>query len=243
VTDVRVPFTPGFPLDWPVRPANYYQLDYFAHSRNFIHIWLPEGVNPGGTVKQALFILNEEVCYRFTKTAPDCWENSFTKPGSVALRGECRNLQDGLALSLELTNLSATDWPGTGAGVCVQLIAAPDFADTELTRTYSVTDGKLHRVGQPESREKLLHFYSAKIPPTDNFIAVESTQPGYVIAQWWDSPPVSIGGNCQGSIACIHAHPTFGPIPAGKSVRREGRLYLMPGTPQDAYDRYRKERG
>ena len=37
-------FKPGFPDDLAVRPAHALQLDMWVTERNFIDIWLPEGV-------------------------------------------------------------------------------------------------------------------------------------------------------------------------------------------------------
>ena len=36
----------GFPKDLPVRPAHSLQLDWWVTQRNFINIWMPEGVIP-----------------------------------------------------------------------------------------------------------------------------------------------------------------------------------------------------
>jgi len=239
MTDHPVPFTPGFPGDWPVRPANFLQLDWQAHTRNFIHIWLPEGVAiPGG---DAVFILREVVDFRFTLPEPELWVVSYEKSGVIALRGECRAITEGVALALAITNLSETAWEETRPGVCVQLAAAPDFADPALERTVSVTDGRLCPMAPPEHVGLTAHYHPSA-PPTENFIAVASRLPGFVIAQWWEGPPISVGGNSHPSIACLHAQPAFGRIAPGETVRREGRLYLMPGTVEEAYQRYVAEK-
>lgn len=236
-----IPFTPGFPGDWPVRPANFLQLDWLAHTRNFIHIWLPEGV--ATDTGQVLFILQEVVNYHFTRPEPGLWVQSYEKAGVIALRAECRAVPDGVALALEVSNRGERDWEQALAGICVQLAAAPDFADEALARTFAASSGRLVLMRQPEHRTQVTHFYQPLEDATENFIAVASKTPGYVVAQWWEGPPASLGGNCHPSIACIHAQPTLGAVAAGDTVRREGRLYLMPGTVEDAYQRYRREHG
>ncbi len=227
-----IPFTPGFPGDWPIRPANFLQLDWLARTRNFIHIWLPEGVATDNG--QVLFILQEVVNYDFTRPEPGVWVQSYEKAGVIALRGECRAIPDGVALALEVSNGSDQDWEHALAGICVQLAAAPDFADYALERTFSPCSGRLCPMRQPDTRAGVTHFYRPLEP---------ATAPGYVVAQWWEGPPASLGGNCHPSIACIQAQPALGTIAAGTTIRREGRLYLMPGTVEDAYQRYRRESG
>jgi len=237
----RVPFAPGFPTDWPVRPANLLQLDWQAHTRNLINIWLPEGVHADGG--RVLFILSEEVSFEFARPSADEWVLTFTKPGAVALRGACRNMQDGVALSLELTNLSDRVWENVRGGVCVQLAAAPDFVDLALERTFIVADGALAAAPQPAIRKGPTHHYHPLALPTENFIAVASRPAGYVVAQWWEGDPGGVGGNCHPSMACIHAPPAFGRLAPGESATRAGRLYMMPGSPQDAYERFLGETG
>ena len=121
--------------------------------------------------------------------------------------------------------------------------AAPDLADLALDRTFTVTDGQLTPMAQPDSRNGITSHYGPAGEATENLIIVASKRPGYVAAQWWEGAPTSVGGNCHPSIACIHAPPSFGTLEPGHSATRRGRLYLMPGTPEDAYQRYRNDTG
>lgn len=236
-----VPFEPGFPTDWPVRPANSLQFDWLAHTRNFVHLWLPEGVSSDGD--HLLFILSEEVSFHFAHPTADEWVLTFKKPGVIALRGSCRNIRDGVALSLEVSNLSDRVWESVQGGVCVQLACAPDFVDLRLERTVVVADGRLVPASQPASRSGPTHHYRPRTAPTENFIAVVSRPDGYVVAQWWEGAPSGVGGNCHPSMACIHAPPAFGQLRPGQSAARSGRLYMMPGRSEDAYERFLTETG
>lgn len=235
-----VPFQTGWPTDWPIRPANYIQLDYFARTRNFIHIWLPEGLHSG--VRKVLFILNEPVSFHFERIGEHHWAHTFEKPGTLSLRGEVRPIAEGIEMSLRVMNLSDEDWPDLQPALCVQLIAAPDFADTGLERTFGMAGRARVPAAQPADLGKPIKHFVLAEPVADNFIAVESRCGEFVVAQWWPGAP-RVGGNCHGSIACIHAQPTFGPLAKGESTTRTGRLYLMAGSVEAAYSRYLAERG
>ena len=236
-----IPFEPGFPGDWPVRPANSLQLDWRAHTRNFIHLWMPEGISTRSEPAAPLFILNEVADYRFSRPQEGLWVQEFTKPGVLSLRGECRDIANGVSLSLRVTNFSGRPWEGVIGGVCVQLAAAPDFTDPDRERTFGTADGKLIRMGEPRGFQGLTQHFSPATAPTENFICVESREPGFVLAQWWEGDGRFVGGNCHRSITCIHAPPDFGDIGPGQSVERTGRLYLMLGSAADALERYKDE--
>lgn len=234
-----VPFTAGFPMDWPIRPANFLQLDWLAHTRNFIHVWMPEAVTSGEFTP--LFILREVASFHFSSPQKGLWVQTFEKPGTLFLQGRCRAIPEGVDLSLGLTNLSSQVWENVIADVCVQLVAAPDFVDFDVKRTFSISNGRLVPAAQPVSGQNLTHEYKMSKPATENFIAVASRTEGYVVAQWWEGMP-HVCGNCHPSIACIHADPSYGRIEPGQTVLRSGRLYLMHGTVDDARARYQKER-
>lgn len=234
----RPMFQRGFPTDWRIRPANMVQFDWQAHTRNMIHLWLPEGVgNPDGSL---LFILSEEADFTFERLGEEHWAHTFEKPGSFGLRGECRAIADGVSMSLQITNLSDQRWESVAPGVCVQLAAAPDFADTTLQRTFTVSNDELVPMQQPQ-RTGPTHHYGCSSPATENFIAVNSDPPGYVLAQWWEGGPVSVGGNCHPSMACIHSPPALGAIEPGESATCVGGLYFMPGDVGAALERYRAD--
>lgn len=239
VPERPVPFARGFPMDWPMRPANFFQLDWLAHTRNFIQVWMPETVTAGESI--LLFILREVVSFHFSSPWRGLWVHTFEKPRTLFLQGRWRAIPEGVELSLNLTNLSSEVWENVNADVCVQLVAAPDFADFALERTFSISNRRLVPAAQPASRQTVTHEYKMGERATENFIAVGSRTPGYVVAQWWEGPP-QVGGNCHPSIACVHAVPSYGRIEPGQTVLRSGRLYLMRGTVADAWKRYQKER-
>ncbi|MAE59895.1 MAG: hypothetical protein CMJ49_00910 [Planctomycetaceae bacterium] len=231
-------FERGFPTDWRIRPANFVQFDWCAHTRNMVHLWLPEGVMTAD--ERPLFILSEEADFAFKRVGDEHWVHTFTKPDTLGLHAEYCAIPDGVSISLEVTNLTDRTWPNVTAGVCAQLAAAPDFVDLALERTFAVSEGELVPMAQPV-REGLVHHYGSSATATENFIAVNSRKSGFVVAKWWEGEPVGVAGNCHGSIACIHAPPGYGALEPGKSAKRTGGLYFMPGDVEDALRRYRAE--
>ena len=242
----RVPFARGFPTDWPIRPGNQIQLDWRATTRNVIYLWMPENV--GRRNGKLLAILREEASYRFERIGEDRWRHVFEKPGVLRLEGLIEPIEDGIAMSLTLTNLSAEKWEEVGAGVCVQFHAAPDFRDPERGRTFYLSGGKLRTLEHSAittSGDGACRFYGAgrspECPPADaSFIGIASVDGRHVAATWWEGAQ-GAGGNCHPATLCIHSNPGFGDIAAGVSVTRRGRLYLMPGTPADALARFRRD--
>jgi len=245
-----VPFPRGFPSDWPVRPGNFIQLDWLAATRNHIHLWLPEGVSARGHGR-LLMILREEADFRFERTGEDRWRHWFEKPGLLRLEGSVAPIEHGIEMGLALTNLSDEDWRDVTAGVCVQFHAAPDFYDPERRRTFYPSGGRLRTFEGPcsEGEGGRARFFgsgrdaSSPHPPADaGLIGIHSKDGRHVAATWWEGAR-HVGGNAHPATLCIHSDPVFGDIPAGASVSRRGRLYLMPGTPEDARERFQRDAG
>jgi len=247
MSEQHIPFARGFPTDWPIRPGNVLQLDWRAMTRNKIDLWIPEAVRSRshGTL---LMILHEEACYRFERIGNDSWRHTFEKPGVLRLEGITRPIVNGIEMSLTIANCSADAWQAVSAGVCVQFHAAPDFRDPERQRTFYIGGGTLRTLAQSRvstSGDGVCLFYGAgsspECPPADvSFIGIHSADGHYVAATWWEGAQ-GVGGNCHPATMCIHSNPGFGDIPAGAEVTRRGRLYLMPGTPEDAWQRYRED--
>ena len=241
--DDRVPFRPGFPADYPIRPGNLIQLDWRATTRNVIQLWMPENMS-SRSYGRLLMILHEDVDYRFDRTPEGWWRHSFEKPGVMRLTGVTRPIHDGVEMSLTIENLTDQDWEEVGAGVCVQFHSAPDFYDPERKRTFYVSGGELRTLEGPYhvAGDGVCHFWGPpKEAPADfSFVGIEAADGRHVLATWWEGAR-GIGGNCHQATLCIHSNPGFGNIPAGESRTRRGFLYMMPGGMADALARYRDD--
>jgi len=241
----RVPFARGFPTDYAIRPANIVQFDWHVVTRNILTLWMPEAIGarePG----RLLELLREDVSFVYDRTPEGWWRQSFEKPGIMRMAGVFQEIQDGVRLVLTIENLSDRDYRDVGATVCLRFSTAPDFYDLERKRTFYVSGGKVRTyedapITEPEGGA--CRFYS---PPKDypadvSFIGIESKDGSHTAATWWQGA-VGASGNCHPATHCIHSNPGFGDIAAGQSVTREGRLYMMPGTREDAWARCRKDR-
>jgi len=240
------PFKRGYPDDLPIRPANLIQLDWHASTRNMINIWMPESVSSSshGTL---VMILREPVNYHFTRTGEDCWSYWFEKPGVLRLEGGLGAIEGGVAMALEVRNLSGQLWYDVSAGICVQLHAAPDFYDPNRERTFYLSGGRLRTMEGPCKETTAGAFYGPRLfpdyPEADvGFMGIRSEDNRYVVASWWESAS-TVWGNAHRATLCIHTNPEYQDIAPGESKRRRGRLYLMAGTPEDALERFKADSG
>ena len=241
----RVPFVKGFPTDYPLRPCNQMQFDWWVVTRNILTIWMPEGIGarePG----RLLELLREDVSFVYDRTSEGWWRHGFTKPGVMRMEGVFEEIRDGVRLVLAIENLSDRDYRGVHATVCLRFPTAPDFYDLERERTFYVSGGQVRtfaeaRLSGPENGACIFYGPLPEYPPDVSFIGIESKDGSHTAATWWQGA-VGAGGNCHAATHCIHSNPGFGDIPSGRTVTREGRLYMMPGTREDAWARYQKDR-
>ena len=237
------PFKRGFPDDFPIRPANLVQLDWMASTRNMINMWLPETIaceNHG----MLLGILREEASYHFSQASDGSWTTSFEKLGVLTLEARITPVEEGVQLSLEIGNASRDVWEKVRACVCVQFHAAPDFYDPERKRTFYLSGGQLRTLEGPYRDPG---FYGPGqhpgYPQADaSFIGINSEDGRHVVALWWQEGQ-QVFGNAHRATLCVHTDPAFQDIAPGESAIREGRLYLMQGTQEDALRRFRDDSG
>jgi len=230
----------------PIRASHLIQLDVYTDTRNFVHIWLPEGY---GKPPHSCTVLDRTEDRRF-RMEGDRLVTCFSDAGNLALRGEVWPIEDGVGLSLAVTNLSDDALPPCSASVCVQFAAAPSFVDTRLERYFYVHDGDVCHVKPPyvnyednhawfygtAPREEFLHNPA----PDFAFVGLASKDSRWVAGMGWDTSE-TVFGNCHPSISCIHADPEFGRLQPGETALCRGVLYIMPGTALDCIARFRDE--
>jgi len=217
----------GFPGDRRIRPANYVQLDIKATTRNFINIWLPEGLRDADG-KGNLFLPGQVRSFHWDTTPTDGVQVSGEVDGVMRFTGTVDEFQFGAAIALTIENVSGKPLRGIHAGVCVQLAAAPDFADFGRQRTFWRRDGRWE--GFPDTEEKeggLCVFYKPSHVPDLPLIAVESSTGPHALGLIGESA-TTVGGNCHRSIGCIHSHPAAVDLAPGASSTRQMRLFLHP---------------
>jgi hypothetical protein len=250
------------PASWlaPIRAAHLVQLDFYDGQRNFIHIWLPEGWFPqkgeDEFLRSPATRLGSAMCCVLDRTED---RRFFEEEGTlvttfedsrVRMRGEVSPIEDGVALSLSLTNLSDTPIGPSLANVCVQFAAAPSFADPLLERYFYVSGGTIVHVNRPyyNFEENHTWFFGTAPdtrfphnPPADyGFVGLASKDGEWVAGHGWDSSK-KVWGNCHPSLACFHSDPEFGKVNPGQTLVSKGVLYIMRGSPEECSARYDRE--
>ncbi len=220
------------------------QLDWTAATRNVLNFWLPEGIFKDEKREFMFMLLREDVSCNYHRTDGDGVRYDFEKPG-LRLQGATRPIQDGVEMEMTIDNLSEEVWGKVMPGVCLQFHSAPDFYDPERHNTFYVSGGEIRFMDTDTGGE---HFYGPRMlpelfPPADiPLIGIRSHDGEHTVAMYWEGGE-SVWGNAHRATLCVHADPIFGKISPGESVTRKGRIYLMPGTPEDALARYREEVG
>jgi hypothetical protein len=236
------PFKTPAPWLAPIRASHLIQLDYYTDTRNFIHIWLPEGYD-------RCLMLDKTEDRRFF-TEGDTLVTTFEIPGHLRLRGEVYPIENGVGMRFAATNLSSEEIPSKPAGVCVQFAAAPSFIDTTLERYFYISGGEIVYAGPPYFNMEENHAWFWGTAPGERhmhnpapdlpFVGLASKDGRWVAGQWWDKG-AGVWGNCHPSISCFHTNPRMPAVAPGQTQTARGVLYLMEGTPKDCVERFRKE--
>lgn len=234
------------PADWlaPIRASYLIQLDSYTETRNFIHIWLPEGY---GSLQDGCCVLDRTEDRRFHMEG-DILVTTLEVAGRFRLRGEVGPIEDGVNLRIAVTNISSETLVENRAGVCIQFAAAPSFADSALERYFYVAGGKITRPRPPLRHLDENHaWFWGTAPgfphnpaPDFPFIGLESRDGCWVVGHGWDSSR-NVWGNCHPSISCIHADPWLPAIAPSETVLSSGVLYFMRGNAEDCVARYGRE--
>lgn len=138
---------------------------------------------------------------------------------------------------------------------CVVGYESPSIGDPEQTRTYLYDGQRLRSLKQLGGEAKMIMYKVAGghgfIPAPhralpegsaeakSSVVIVESRDGGHAVALGFEQS-YAIYGDRIGN-KCFHADPYFGTLQSGEERVIRGRLYLMKGTAEDAFERYRRE--
>jgi hypothetical protein len=185
----------------------------------------------------------------------------------AGLRLSVKAAADGALLTLEVTNLSAHDWPALAAIIpCWNPGQRPGadptkraplnvtFADEERDKTFFLTAGGLETLDS-----RAIHF-NARLRPLLDALSPDGT---FVFSNKWPTSAVNaVSGiliresadhqwvtgigwedflSVQGHNpwACLHAAVRVGPLKQNQKKTVRGRLYVFPGTREDCLRRWR----
>ena len=217
----------GFPKDLPVRPAHSLQLDWWVTQRNFIQIWLPEGIMTNG--ETIWFLLRDVTDLRWSCDADGTWRSRFEMPGRCEIVTETRERDDGIDFLIHLTNRSQQTWRGAHLPVCVQLATAPDFRDPNMERTYFRKGDQWERFTAADVKPVYpggCHFFghmkeTGNTTPGRAEIRVASKCGAWYLSHYFREA-TAVGGNCHETICCLHSNPVVGDLNAGESKQLSG---------------------
>jgi hypothetical protein len=214
----------GFPGDRRIRAGNYFQLDVSLLERNFINVWLPEGIESG-----------EELLY-FAPRGEDAltWKHiengGLVQSGQVASRlhveSTMTHVDYGVALTIKIKNISDKPIHDIHVNPCVQLCAAPDLRDFRLERTFCRRDNQWVRLEVVRTTQAG-SFYGSKDRIDMPLILVDSATSDYALGFLFKGAE-SVGGNSARFISCVHSNPPPTNLEPGETVLHEGRLFIHP---------------
>lgn len=225
-TQKRSGLPTGFVGDRKIRPAQFFQLDVAMAGRNFIHIWLPEGVS---TAQGKLFFVPGGEPSGTWELHPDGGVRCRrTVGGGLRMDSIVEEVDFGALLTLRLTNETGELLQRVSAPACVQLAAAPDLRDSGLQRTFWRCGGQWERftiAGRPQGGRCLFYGHDR---PVDLPLVVVSSATGPYAAGLIFRGATSVSGNCQGAIDCIHSNVPPADITVSASRELQGYLIIHP---------------
>lgn len=235
----------------PIRASQFIQLPVLTDTANLIHILLPAGYGQ-----------EPHLCRYFDRVEDrrfflegECLVTTFTKEGSFAIRGEVSPIEDGVMLSLQITNLSQDVFPQMPAIVSVQCSAAPSFTEPNLERFFYLSGGTVVYFKKPYEecglgKARLFSTTGNQVGPQSQFhqnpapdigfIGLRSHDGQWVLGHGWDSSR-AIFGNCHPAIMGMCANPIMNTIAPGHTAKSTGVLYIMKNTPEACVARFRNE--
>jgi hypothetical protein len=187
------------------------------------------------------------------EVAPDKRSGTIRGPGlELAMQVDDR----GVALTLTVENKSDHDWPDTAAIVAcfnpgpkerrtyvmghhlatfyVSERGFERLADRDMHFAADLRD-ELERLSPDRTFEFSDRWATSQDDARRGVLVRESLHGGWTGAIAWDS---FLGVQAHNFWLCMHIATKVGPLARGAKKTLHGRIYLFPGTPKQAYERY-----
>lgn len=186
----------------------------------------------------------EPQSWRFTWEADEAekLEAGLDFEASIVARGEV------IEYSLTAHNVGEAPWePGRLGLFCFQAPESADFVDLEAERTWVrrggqwVTMGEV--VGHQFAEHRMCGIGVGEAANQAKPIAAKFTADGRYLAAIATHPAASLSFNFTPSTNCLHSNPAWRALQPGEEQTVTGRLYLIEGTLDDLYARYRHDFG
>lgn len=186
----------------------------------------------------------EPQSWRFTWEADEAekLEAGLDFEGRVVARG------DVIEYALTARNVGDAPWePGRLGLFCFKAPDSPDFVDLEAERTWVrrggqwVTMGEV--VGHQFAEHRMCGIGVGEAADQAEPIAAKFTQDGRYLAAIATHPAGSLSFNFMPTANCLHSNPAWGKLQPGDEQTVTRRIYLIAGTLDDLYARYRHDFG
>ncbi len=163
---------------------------------------------------------------------------------------------DSVDITMTIRNLTGRDWVDVYSFNCLNPVAAPDYKDWTLERTYMSKEGSPFRMdgttrindGPNKTVQFYLHEdYENVSPHVTGFKATspDKTDGSYIVTMSEDGQSYMAATSPKAAFlfnnldrCCIHSAPNFGDIRAGGQKTVTVRFYLAYGTLEDFLVRY-----
>jgi hypothetical protein len=170
-----------------------------------------------------------------------------------------RPSEDVVDIEATIENTADREWnAGAFCVLCMQFNLAPDFVDTNMTRTTFRSGGKFLAIRETGNSDrhaghlvqsKDLSMFSNDVvsryfqngEPADCSLIVRSSEDDrrHVALAWENG--LSVSYNLNQSLNCTHSNPGLGALKPGESKTLRGRIYFLTGTRGELYRRFLKD--
>jgi hypothetical protein len=242
----------------------------FCPSENF-DFRTCEGVISGSTDVGGLFKVKLPPAFgdgnKSWKQENDIWSYTWPYPEGITVNVAAQLVADGLKLVYTLKNTSSNALDTVQLHTCIPTTEAPGFFPEPTVRNGEKIWAELYERLFLWSDGRRFSFAEARLADSESHLAFVYRTAAPVHWGWWvngsetfNLPLIALtsrdrrhtvalafnqaiwaSSNVGDERACFHLFPWFGRIEPGKSVTVEGRLYILEGGPQAAFDRFQKD--
>ncbi len=201
------------------------------------------------------------------KRAGDTWSYTWSYAAGVEVQVAVQPDGDSLKLTYTVKNTGTNALAAVQLHTCIPTTEAPGFCPPPTVQAGKANWMELYQRLRVWSGGQPLRFSDTSLGRSEVHLALMRRRAAPVKWGWWvngpetfDRPLIALTSRDEGTTvalafeqavwassnvgdnrACFHLFPWFGRIEPGQSVTVHGRLYVLAGGPQGAFDRAQKD--